>query len=149
MYEEGQAEEEQTDENPLRIIRIGKANDLNKRLKNHFKGKIKDSVFRRHIFSSLKDYEKNEEKVSDYIKTNISFNLIYVPKMLNVEELEKRMIRTVAKYSKELNVSNWLGKNCNNKKVQNYNIWNSDDVEYEYTLDKNYFDLIECGLVRK
>jgi len=154
MYEKGQTDVN----NQQRIVRIGMSTDLRKRISNHFNGKKGDSVFVKHIHTSLLNRQEInslnniiiEDHVSDYINKNISFNLIYVSTDKNVVvELEKRMIRTVAKYSKGLNVSNWLGKNCNNKKVQDYNIWNSDDVEYEYTLDKNYFDLIECGLVRK
>ncbi len=157
MFENGQYD----DDEKARIIRVGKADrNFQTRLEQHFFGTIKNSVFRKHILSALlnkkidKKYNatKNEEqKITEFLQ-NITFRLVRVPKLLTCEELESMCIRTVAKHSKEKelpNLSKWTGQKCANKNVQTYHIWNSDDVNYKNELDAYYFDLIECGLVRK
>ena len=157
MFENGQYDDKEI----ARIIRVGKADrNFQTRLKQHFFGTIKNSVFRKHILSALlnkkidKNYNatKNEEQQITNFLQNITFRLVRVPKLFTCEELESMCIRTVAKHSKELKktaLNNWIGLNCVNKNVQTYHIWNSDDVNYKNELDAYYFDLIECGLVRK
>ena len=158
MFENGQYD----DDRKARIIRVGKADrNFQTRLEQHFFGTIKNSVFRKHILSALlnkkidKKYNatKNEEqKITDFLQ-NITFRLVRVPKLLTCEELESMCIRTVAKHSKEElkspTLDKWIGWNCTNNNVKGFHIWNSDDVNYKNELDAYYFDLIECGLVRK
>ena len=158
MFEKDQKDKD----GKARIIRVGKAErSFQTRLKEHFSGSIKNSVFRRHILSAIlkgkhiaKDYSaKSQEALINKFLQNITFKLIRVPKLFTCEELEKMCIRTVAKHSENnipkssLNI--WEGRNCANDNVKKYHIWNSDDVNYINELDAYYFDLIECGLVRK
>lgn len=158
MFENGQKD----DGGKARIIRVGKADrNFQTRLGQHFSGTIKNSVFRKHILSALLDKkkinkkykatEKEEQQITNFLQ-NITFRLVRVPKLLTCEELESMCIRTVAKHSQGLKSSTlneWVGQNCKNKNVQTYHIWNSDDVNYKNELDAYYFDLIECGLVRR
>lgn len=134
-----------------RIVRIGKAEDLHKRLEQHFEGKSRKSIFRKHVGEAL---DKNNKKdISDYIQANISYALIYVPKILSAGELESALISMLANGSKDLVVKNWIGLNSKNKTIKKYNIWNHQGCKQKKgcspQLNDYLEDLIEIGLVKK
>ena len=148
MFENGQLDKDGTP----RIVRIGKAGNLKDRLVEHFKGKINNSAFRKHVASALQTINENE--VSKYIQENISYALVCIPKVLSCDKLESTLITMLATYSKNLDVTNWLGLNSTNKTIQTYKIWNyqgcsnkkcNNNVDLEDYLQ----DLLEIGLIKK
>lgn len=141
MFENGQK----------RIVRIGAANNLHDRLEQHFEGKGGKSIFRKHVGEALGT--NNKDDISNYIKANFSFALIYIPKILSVGELESALIAMLADYSKDLVIKNWIGLNSKNKTIKKYNIWNHQGCKQKkgcsLQLDDYLEDLIEIGLVKK
>ena len=133
------------------IVRIGEAATLHDRLINHFEGKKGKSVFRKHVQSALNTNSK--EEISKYIQENISYALVCIPKLLSTEELESTLTLMLADYSKDLDVKNWLGLQCENKTIQKYKIWNSQNCskkkKIEISLNEYLFDLFEIGLIKK
>lgn len=134
-----------------RIVRIGEADNLHKRLLNHFEGKGGKSIFRKHVQSALNTNSK--EETSKYIQENISYALVCIPKLLSTEELESTLTLMLADYSKDLEVKNWLGLQCENKTIQKYKIWNSQNCsnkkKTEISLNEYLLDLFELGLIKK
>lgn len=155
MFEEGQFGK---DGSP-RIVRIGKASNLQNRLKTHYSGNVDTSAFRRQVQSALSNSNlpATEKDVSDYIRKNISFAIIRIPFILSCDELERSLINIVAYNSKDYDTPNWLGLKCSNENVKKYKIWNdqntlekSEDANYtDLVLDKYLEDLFDIGLVRK
>ena len=114
--------------------------------------KVDGSAFRKHVMSSLNTDDENE--ISNYIQGNVSFAVICVPKVLSCDELERSIISMLAQYSKGIEVSNWIGLNCQNEAVKKYKIWNhqvhlSKDSSDLITLDNYLQDILEIGLVKK
>lgn len=147
MFENGQID----NNGGKRIVRIGAANNLRNRLKQHFEGKGGKSIFRKHVGEALGMNKKDD--ISNYIKANFSFALIYIPKILSVDELESALIAMLADYSKDLVIKNWIGLNSKNKTIKKYNIWNHQGCKQKkgcsLQLDDYLEDLIEIGLVKK
>lgn len=155
MFEEGQLGKD----GMPRIVRIGQASDLQKRLKNHYNGNSDNSAFRRHVKSALVNsgFPAEEKDVSAYIQKNISYAIIRIPFILSCDELEKRLINIVAFSSKDYDTPTWLGLKCSNENLRKYKIWNdqntlekSEDANFtDLVLDKYLEDLLDIGLVRK
>ena len=147
MFENGQLD----NGGKPRVVRIGEADNLKDRLLNHFEGKKGKSVFRKHVQSALNTNSK--EEVSKYIQDNISYALVCVPKLMSTKELESTLTMMLAAYSKDLDVENWLGLNCENKTIQQYKIWNTQNCKTkkktEIGLDDYLLDLFEIGLIKK
>lgn len=135
-----------------RIVRIGineRQDKLKERLTNHFKGTTRSSVFRKHIGSALSNKHGNtatEQQISDYIKENISFAVIEVRDKKQREEMEKRLIATLAQAEDFCPSDNWLGKYCEAKQIANGKLWNVQGLKAE-PLNEEYTQLIWDGLV--
>ena len=155
MFEEGQLGKDGLP----RVVRVGKAGNLNNRLSTHYSGSVESSAFRRQVQSALSNsnLSATEKDVSDYIRKNITFAIIRIPFILSCDELERTLINILAHNSKDYDASNWLGLKCSNENVQKYKIWNdqntlerSEDANYtDLVLDKYLEDLFDIGLVRK
>lgn len=147
MLEKGQVDKH----GRQRIVRIGEADNLRDRLRNHFEGKGGKSIFRKHVQSALKTTSKVD--VSRYIQENISYALVCIPKLLSTKELESNLTLMLADYSKGLDVGNWIGLQCENKTIQKYKIWNSQNCsnkkKAETGLNEFLIDLFEIGLIKK
>lgn len=147
MLEKGQLDEH----GHKRIVRIGEADNLHKRLLNHFEGKKGKSIFRKHVKKALNT--TNKEEISKYIQENISYALVCIPKLMSTDELESTLTLMLADYSKDLDVGNWIGLQSQNKTIQNYKIWNTQNCKNnkktETGLDEYLMDLFEIGLIKK
>lgn len=109
-----------------RIVRIGinKEQDrLRDRIINHYKGTTQNSTFRKHIGTCLDN--GTEQDISAYIQSNISFAVIKVNDKAQREELEKRLIATVAQCKDCWPSAMWLGKKCKSAKIAQGKLWNA------------------------
>lgn len=130
-----------------RIVRIGinEGQDrLRERITNHYKGTIRKSIFRKHISSCLDN--GTEQDISAYIQSNISFVVIQVNDKVQREELEKRLIATVAQCNDCLPSDMWLGKKCSSAKIAQGKLWNATYLNAS-PLTADYAQLIYDGLV--
>lgn len=142
-------EKNEDSHNGERIVRIGineGQDKLPQRITNHYKGTIRKSIFRKHIGSCLAN--RTEQDISAYIQSNMSFAVIQVNDKVQREELEKKLIATVARCQDCLPSDMWLGKKCSSHKIAQGKLWN---VTYLNTapLTADYAQLIYDGLVLK
>lgn len=135
-----------------RIVRIGinrEQDKLKDRITNHLIGTTRKSIFRKHIGSALSNKQgtpATEQQISDYIKENITFAVIEVRDKTKREELERRLIATLAQAEDFCPSENWLGKYCEAKQIANGKLWNVQGLKAEI-LNDEYIQLIWDGLV--
>ena len=139
-----------------RIVRIGinkKQDRLPRRLKSHYNGTVRTSVFRKHIGTAIAERDGiavdkvTKQQISDYIRKNITFVVIEVNDYEKRKELEKALIPTVAQCP-ECNASDkWLGKYCAAPKIRNGKLWNVKYLKSKTPLTSELFQLICDGLV--
>lgn len=137
-----------------RIVRIGinsQQDRLPQRIKTHFTGTVRRSIFRKHIGSCLKDVppESLENEISTYIRNNISFVIIEVNDKTQRESLEKELISTISKCNECSCSPNWLGKYCKSEKISKGKLWNVTFLNNPDTLTDEHTQLIYDGLVLK
>lgn len=126
MYERG----ELTPDGKERIVRVGineQQDCLRERIRSHYKGTIRRSVFRKHIGSSLSIKNGSpvtESQISEYIQKNISFTVIEESDKSIREQLEKMLIATIANDPQTSPSANWLGKYCTSPKISHEKLWN-------------------------
>ena len=139
MFEKGETTAHGNDRAD-RIVRIGinrEEDTLLQRLKTHYIGTMRRSVFRKHIGSCFlnpdnpdyrKEYETDtallEQKISEYIQNSISFALIEVKDKSQRERLEEALISTISKCEECTPSESWLGKYCKESKISGGNLWN-------------------------
>lgn len=202
MFEKGETvKHEGTPEVRDRIVRIGinrESGNLLERLKKHYTGKMRQSVFRKHVGSCFlnpnnpeyrPEYETNEalleKRVSEYIQNNITFSILtigdeaqssfkesvksdffnpnhpnYRPEyesdksllekklseylqnsivfsMMSLndkvdrENIERKLIATVAQCEECQPSPNWLGRYCKEPKISNGKLWNVQGLNAE------------------
>ncbi len=125
MYEKGEL-----NDGKERIVRIGineQQDCLRERIRSHYKGTIRRSVFRKHIGGSLSNKNGSpatEQQISEYIQENISFTVIEESDKSIREQLEKMLIATVANDTQTTPSENWLGKYCPAPKISHGKLWN-------------------------
>lgn len=131
MFEKG----ELLDNGQDRIIRIGinkEDNRLPQRIKNHYVGTMRRSVFRKHIGSCFDNGKRTPEQieklVSKYIQENISFVVFEIKDKAQRLDLESKLIGLVAQ-SGEKPSKNWLGKKCQSPEISKGNIWNKQHLK--------------------
>lgn len=114
-----------------KIVRVGinvTQNNLADRIKRHYMGSIRTSVFRKHIASCFDSEnlskEELEKKVSNYIQNNISFVVFAIDDQHDRVEYEKKFIGTVASCVDCIPSINWLGKKCMAPEIKSGNLWN-------------------------
>ena len=135
-----------------RIVRIGineQPNRLPKRLKSHYIGTARKSVFRKHIGTALTNklgVPATEEQISAYICANISFAVIEVEEKDTREQLEKMLIGTVARSKTDIASDGWLGKYCAAPKIKRGKLWNVNFLDAQ-PLTREYAQYIYDGLV--
>lgn len=138
--------------NGERIVRIGinsQQDRLPQRIKTHFTGTTRRSIFRKHIGSCLKNVsaESLENEISTYIRNNISFVIIEVNDKTQRENLEKELITTVSNCSDCTCSSVWLGKYCKSDKIKNGKLWNVTFLNISTPLFEEHTQLLYDGLV--
>ena len=135
-----------------RIVRIGINREdyrLFDRLKSHYLGTCKNSVFREHIGNSLanplcplhKDGTDLETQISEYIQNNISFSLIPIRDKKQREQLESMLIATVNKSDECIASDNWLGKFHSDERINKGKLWNIQGLNSQ-PLDEEYSGLV-------
>lgn len=133
------------DKTTPRIVRVGtheKPNRLPERIRNHYHGNRKNSIFRKHLGAAIMAKEKDprlnlwlneknkaplsdvEEKVSNILHEKFSFRYIQVDDENERLELEERLIATLAKFSPKRISPNWLGLHSPYKEVRKSGLWN-------------------------
>ncbi len=134
--------DEKTPDGLDRIVRIGKADNLYKRLTQHFVGDKDKSIFRKHVGRSLLTKQglsteqwdtkgfampKIEKQVSKYLEENISFLVIEVNDKEERKALESKLIGLVANCQECKPSENWLGRY--NKTTKKGKLWNIQDLK--------------------
>lgn len=139
-----------------RIVRIGineQQDRLPQRLKSHYNGTVRTSVFRKHIGTAIAERDGiavdkvTEQQISDYIRKNITFVVIEVNDKKKREELEKALIATVAQCPECKASDKWLGKYCAAPKIRNGKLWNVKYLNSKTRLTSELSQLICDGLV--
>ena len=138
--------------NGERIVRIGinsQQDRLPQRIKTHYTGTTRRSIFRKHIGSCLRNVpaESLENEISAYIRNNISFVIIEVNDKTQRENLEKELISTVSNCNDCSCSPNWLGKYCKSDKVKNGKLWNVTFLNSPTPLSEERTQLLYDGLV--
>lgn len=138
--------------NGERIVRIGinsQQDRLPQRIKTHFTGTTRRSIFRKHIGSCLRNVpaESLENEISAYIRNNISFVIIEVNDKTQRENLEKELISTVSKCNDCSCSPNWLGMYCKSDKIKNGKLWNVTFLSSPTPLSEEHTQLLYDGLV--
>ncbi len=131
--------------NEIRVVRVGKGNNLSRRLRTHVAGRSRRSVFRKHLIKIEK--LNSEDKVSDYIKDNISFIIMLDPENKRVD-LEQKIIGTLSYHKKYYCSKNWLGLKSANKKICSSGLWNVQHVFSEKELTKKDLLYMYKNLIR-
>ena len=130
-----------------RIVRVGinrENGNLIKRIKKHYTGTMRTSVLRKYVGSCFlnkdnpeyrPEYETNkkllEQRISEYIQNDITFALIILPNKTQREELESKLISTIAHCGECQPSANWLGKYCSEPKIANGKLWNKQGLNAE------------------
>lgn len=139
-----------------RIVRIGineQQDRLPRRVKSHYNGTVRTSVFRRHLRTAIAERDGiavdkvTEQQISDYIRKNITFVVIEVNDKKKREELEKALIATVAQCPECKASDKWLGKYCAAPKIRNGKLWNVKYLNSKTRLTSELSQLICDGLV--
>lgn len=141
-----------------------KGKTLHTRLKTHYFGPKRQSVFRRKIGEVyLRDDDemrrvwndkkttigdpKIESKVSDYMAKNMTFKIIRMDNIDRRKELEKRLIGTVSNCNECIPSKDWFGHKSPNPKVRGSGLWQEEHLLYKTELTENDFNEIEFYLV--
>lgn len=142
-----------------RIVRIGineKQGNFKRRIKGHYRGNVRGSVFRENIGWALLNLRKKEPKETYGTKRNFKkhcpkvfdtksisnwFSKFFTFKAFNihfekVEKFEKILIAAFSIYyqyrvsEKQLNLKDWLGQcSCSRRdKIKKSGLWNSEHV---------------------
>lgn len=129
---------------------VGKT--LHDRIKNHYKGSKRKSVFRRKIgetflsndLDAVKKWNNKEsknleieEEVSNYMVRNMTFKVIEIYDVKKREELEKRLIGTVSNCKNCCPSENWFGKNSPKEKIRKSGLWQEDHLYKEELTDED------------
>lgn len=139
-----------------RIVRIGineQQDRLPRRVKSHYNGTVRTSVFRKHLRAAIAERDGiavdkvTEQQISDYIRKNITFVVIEVNDKKKREELEKALIATVAQCPECKASDKWLGKYCAAPKIRNGKLWNVKYLNSKTRLTSELSQLICDGLV--
>jgi hypothetical protein len=137
-----------------RIVRIGthkKDNNLRTRMRQHFGGNKKSSVFRKHIGRALLHKDNHEaeieNKISEYLKNNFYFRLLEVDSKEKRLLLEQRLIGTVSKCEDCKPSESWLGNSSPTKEIRESGLWLVEEL-YKDELSESDLDEIKNCLVK-
>lgn len=137
-----------------RIVRIGTHKvdgRLFERLKNHFKGSVKSSVFRKCVAECLqvKEYKNKisekitETDISKYMQENFSFVVFEVKTKTERLKWEYKLIQTISKavFLGEITPSEkWLGKFSPINEITKGGLWQKEGV-YDEVTPQDFEDL--------
>lgn len=146
-----------------RIVRIGQTSKpLFKRLFQHFNGNKDKSIFRKSIGRVILQHEKSrlaewntkgtkdenaEAAVSYYIKDNFYFKAIVVEDKKRRDELEKKMIATVAQCTQCKPSKSWFGNISPIAKIRKSGLWQVEDFNGSI-LNRSDLSEIESRLIK-
>lgn len=131
-----------------RIVRIGthRADGrLAKRIRTHCLGRVRTSVFRRHVAAALfnRGQDANhattlwptKSDLTDYIRENVTFACIEVNDHVDRLELEGTLIALHAQAPAGKPSSSWLGYYSTAEEIREFGLWNRQHVHDQLPSD--------------
>ncbi len=150
-----------------RLVRIGTHRSygrLKSRIRQHYKGNRKSSVFRRHLGGAIINNECPDEvrlkswlnkdetapdgvetRVSEILEKNFYYTCIAVESTEERLALEEGLIALFAGDMPEKASNVWLGNYAASEKIRNSSLWNSEHTEGERLTDKQLARLGELA----